>query len=205
MPAKITDVLNIPAAYTAMQQWLGFAAVRKKAIDLWLKPQAGERILDIGCGPGHITEYLPQDIEYSGFDIDANYIDQAQRDYKGRGDFYCRVFDNNCVEEFGDADIVMLNGVLHHMDDDDANTSLAAAHAALKPGGRIFTLDGCYVDGQGKISKMLLDMDRGKFVRSQGEYEALLGRYFTTLKTHMRDDLSTIPYNFIIMIGTKDA
>jgi SAM-dependent methyltransferase len=44
------------------------------------------RVLDIGCGPGYMVEYL-RGATYFGFDINSRYIAYAKK-YGGRGSFY---------------------------------------------------------------------------------------------------------------------
>ena len=38
-------------------------------------------VIDIGCGPGHILQYLPEGTDYNGFDIDETYIAYAKRSF----------------------------------------------------------------------------------------------------------------------------
>jgi 2-polyprenyl-3-methyl-5-hydroxy-6-metoxy-1,4-benzoquinol methylase len=196
-------LLNFPAIYDKAQILTGFSAVRKTAIDEYLDVKSDMKILDIGCGPGHIFSYLPEGVNYTGFDIDQKYIEYATKTYGAKAKFYCRIFDEVAAEEFSGADIVMLNGVLHHMDDSIANSVLKAAHLALKPGGVIFTLDGCYAENQQWVAKKLLDADRGEYVRDQRSYEHLLKDVFGNKKSIVRGDLSIIPYTFIIMTAEK--
>jgi len=203
MPSALHNVLNIPQAYRLFQEKLGFADARRKAFERWLEFDPGARIIDIGCGPGHILKFLPQDIDYIGFDVDLGYIQQAKKDYGQRAQFHHRVFDQGCLSEFGNADVVMLNGVLHHMSDDLVAQCLDTAHAALKDGGVVFTLDGCYQSGQSRIAKILLDLDRGRYVRRRKEYEALMSATFPNFESHLANDLSAIPYTLIIMVGKR--
>jgi len=37
-------------------------------VENYIRPRDGDRILDIGCGPGDILEFLPS-VEYLGFDV----------------------------------------------------------------------------------------------------------------------------------------
>ena len=54
--------------------------------------------------------------------------------------------------------------------------TLAQVRKALRPGGVLFTLDGCYAAGQPRLAKWLLDNDRGVHVReAEGAYVAQLG------------------------------
>jgi ubiquinone/menaquinone biosynthesis C-methylase UbiE len=42
------------------------------------RPVPGEKVLDIGCGPGKILEKLPT-VDYLGFDINHKYVEAAQK------------------------------------------------------------------------------------------------------------------------------
>ena len=65
----------------------------------------------------------------------------------------------------------MMNGVLHHIADEELRETLANVRDALKSDGILFTLDGCYREGQSRIAKWLLDNDRGEFVRNRDGYD----------------------------------
>ena len=200
---QIRSIFKFAAAYEAFQNVFGFSGARKKAIDAYLNIPDGAKVYDIGCGPGKMVTWLPYNVDYYGFDISPEYIESAKKTYSGRGTFYCREFNDSVVEELGQADIITLNGVLHHMTDDIAHAVLSSAAKGLKPKGQIFTLDGCYRDGQGWLKKKLLDMDRGEYVRNRDAYEGLLGRHFSAVDIYIRDDLSKMPYSWISMVGYK--
>src|SRR5260221_14789408 len=55
----------------------------------YVRPMPGEKLLDIGCGPGDILEDLPA-VDYFGLDINTKYVEVAQKRFGHRGRFFCR-------------------------------------------------------------------------------------------------------------------
>src|SRR5438477_4383097 len=195
---RLTDLLGIPSLYMRATVFLGGSA-RATYIREYVRPAQGARILDIGCGPADILADLPPEVAYVGFDADSRYIESAHRRFGTRGTFHCQQVTRDLVGQFKAFDIVMANGVLHHLDDVAAADLFDIARMSLAPGGRVVTLDGCYVTGQSKIAKFLLTQDRGQYVRTQDGYEKLAKRAFQIVTTHLRTDLMRIPYTHIIL------
>lgn len=194
---KLQDILAFPAAYRLLGRLIARDA-RAQYVRDYLHAGAGERVLDLGCGPADILRYLPT-CEYVGIDIDAAYIDAARQRYGARGTFECIPVEDYAVAQPASFDLVMANGVLHHLDDGQAAALLRAAARAVKPGGRLVTLDGCFVPGQSWIAKTLLRMDRGKFIRRQEAYQALARAAFGQVECSLRHDLLNLPYTLLIM------
>ena len=53
-------VLNSPPIYQASQSAAGFFRARIKAIEGYVAIVPGQRVIDIGCGPGYIVRHLPR-------------------------------------------------------------------------------------------------------------------------------------------------
>ena len=202
---SITDVLKHPVVYQTYQNWGGFYQSRLKAQAKYLPMQTGQRVVDIGCGPGFIVEDLPDEVSYIGFDTDERYIDYANARFGKKGQFYCREFESVAAREFGPVDLVMMNGVLHHLSDEVVHATLPAIIDALGPGGRLFTIDGCFVEGQSPIARYLLQKDRGTHVRRLPEYEALMRKHFSQVEVHIEHSLARLPYTFAVMVATAPA
>jgi SAM-dependent methyltransferase len=202
---SLKDSLAVPLLYQTFQKLGGFYGARLTAIDMYLKPEAGERIIDIGCGPGYLARDLPGGVDYLGFDLDQRYIEFAKRRFGERGRFFCRRFDRAAAETYGPADIVMMNGVLHHISDMDATAILAAVHDALRPDGVLFTLDGAYTDAQSSFSRFMLEHDRGRNIRTPGQYVNLLKESFVSVEPHIHEKLARIPYTFFVAVSRKAA
>ena len=201
---SFSDVLSAPQLYQAFQSVGGFFGARLVGLERHLQIKTGQRVIDIGCGPGHIVKHIPSDVDYLGFDTDARYIDFATKTFGGKNRrFFCKLFDDSMADEIGPADVVMMNGVLHHIADADVVTTLKSVARALKPDGRFFTLDGVYVDDQSKIARYLLDHDRGKFVRTESGYRTLLEQEFATVDSWVHHDLSRVPYSFFVSLSSN--
>jgi SAM-dependent methyltransferase len=197
------QLLNFPIVYRSMQSVGGFFSARVKAIDEFLVIKEGTRIIDIGCGPGNIIEYLPNGIDYVGFDIDDAYINYANKHYHKKGRFFCRYFDAAAAKEFAHVDIVMMNGVLHHISDHELNVTLQNVSLVLKRGGQLLSLDGCYREGQSALRKWLLDNDRGTYVRDLAGYRKVLKSAFNNVDLHLREEYSRVPYTFAVGLSSN--
>jgi SAM-dependent methyltransferase len=135
-----------------------------------LKPQPGERILDVGCGTGHLTA----DIASAGaltFGIDASPAMIAQ----ARQNFPKLQFQLVDAAEFRSEpvyDAVFSNAALHWMLEPD-RVAAAVAHA-LKPGGRFVGEMG----GKGNISAIdgAIHTSIRNYYPSVSEYSTVLER-----------------------------
>src|SRR5271166_5438641 len=184
----LKGLLRSPVIYQSFQEAGGFFGARVKSIAEFLAIEPGVSVLDIGCGPGYILNYISKNVHYVGYDIDQSYIDHANAKFGGRGRFYCRLFDATAVQELYPVDIVMMLGVLHHISDTELAGTLANVRSVLRPGGTLFSLDGCYCTGQSAFRKWMLDNDRGRFVRDEAGYRAVLGNVFEDVELHIREE-----------------
>ncbi len=95
-----------------------------------LAPRAGERILDLGCGDGALTEKLAAlGAEVIGVDAAADLLRAAQ----ARG-LDVRRMDGHALEFENEFDAVFSNAALHWMLEPER--VIAGVHRALRPGGR---------------------------------------------------------------------
>jgi trans-aconitate methyltransferase len=123
--------------------------VWKKAGDLveLLAPKPGERILDLGCGTGHLTAQIAaRGATTIGLDASLSMIAQARQNYPklkfALGDASAFRFD----EPF---DAVFSNAALHWIP--EAGRVIASVALALKPDGRFVVEMG----GRGNIARIV--------------------------------------------------
>ncbi len=194
----LRQLLSVAGIYSSFQRFVG-GNVRRRIVSEFLRPRSGDRLLDIGCGPADILPFVPGDVAYVGFDLSERYIAAARRRYGDRGEFHCQRVSASNIDRFGTFDLVLALGVVHHLDDAEAVQLFELAAAALGPGGRLVTLDGCYVERQSRIARRMLDADRGGFVRWRPEYEALARQAFEDVEVAVVHDMLRIPYTHIVM------
>jgi trans-aconitate methyltransferase len=110
-------------------------------VDL-LDPQRGERILDVGCGEGTLTEQIvARGARVVGIDSSPDMIAAA----RGRG-LDARLMNAEALQFDAEFDAAFSSAVLHWIRDHDA--LLAGIAAALVPGGRFVAEFG----GHGNIA-----------------------------------------------------
>lgn len=129
------------------------------------------RALDIGCGPaaffGRYRDVAG--IEYVGIEPNRAYVDDAEQRFPVIELHAGRVPQ---VREriSGLFDLVILEGVLHHIGEATAIESLAFAGERLAPGGRIAALGPLLLLRQNTIARTFADLNRGKHVRTLDGY-----------------------------------
>jgi trans-aconitate 2-methyltransferase len=105
-----------------------------------LKPQPGERILDLGCGTGHLTGGIAEaGADVLGIDASADMIDQARRNFPRVAFQVADARDYRTDQPF---DALFSNAALHWIKPPQAAAQTIAA--ALKPGGRFVAEFGGY-------------------------------------------------------------
>lgn len=197
----IRSLLSSPIVYSHVQSLMGAKRLRKYFVDEYIRPFPRLRVLDIGCGPGDLLGSL-SDVVYWGFDISQPYINHAKLKYGDKGIFICKHLTTDDLGLLPEFDVVIASGLLHHMDDDVAVQCLKLAHQALKPSGRLVTIDPCWQAGQNAIAKFLIHLDRGQNVRNESQYKSLASTVFSVPRVTVRHS-TWIPYTHCYMECTK--
>lgn len=112
------------------QRNAGFVAELGAPLIELLALQAGERVLDLGCGDGRLTEKLV-DLGATVVGVDASAEQVAAAIARGLD---ARVADGAALDFVEEFDAVLSNAALHWMTRPDA--VVAGVWKALKPGGR---------------------------------------------------------------------
>lgn len=198
---QVTDglraVLSQPAVYKTFQRLMDPSGVRRRFVADFIRPVAGMKVLDLGCGPADILDDLPA-VDYHGFDISAAYVAHASERFGGRGSFTCKYLELGDLAVLPKFDVVLALGLLHHLDDEEALGVVRLARAALGPGGRLVTIDPALAADQNGVARFLVRRDRGQNVRERAGYEALARQVFVSCRAEVRHQ-AWIPYTHCMM------
>lgn len=138
-----------------------------------LSPKVGERILDIGCGTGHLTQNIANcGAEVLGVDSAETMILQARQNYP---DLHFAVMDAINLEFTEEFDAVFSNAVLHWIKQPEK--VIAGVWKSLKPGGRFVAEFG----GKGNINYIQTALERA-ICQENSAFENLLNpNYFPSI------------------------
>jgi trans-aconitate methyltransferase len=145
----------------------------------FLAPRTGERVLDLGCGTGHLTARIAEACaEVIGIDSSAEMIEEARRLYPGLTFGVADARDFRFDEPF---DAVFSNAVLHWVKPPEQ--AVACVRRALKPGGRFVAEFG----GRGNVAAIVAALDSAARAIGLGAWEhpwyfPSIGDYATLLE-----------------------
>lgn len=171
-----------------------------------LAPRAGERILDLGCGDGALTQALvAAGAEVVGVDASAPMIEAA----RARG-LDARVADGRRLPFEAEFDAVFTNAALHWMRDLPA--VIGSVRRALRPGGRFVGElggEGNVATVQDAIETVLdargIDADRLNpwvFPSNEGFHSLLRRRGFRTVYLESFERPTPLPGTIEDWLGT---
>jgi cyclopropane fatty-acyl-phospholipid synthase-like methyltransferase len=193
-------LLQVPQIYKSFVNVIGAHAAMIRFVRDFIRAAPGDRVLDLGCGPGRLLPYLP-DVDYIGVDVDDRYLAHARKQYDfGRAEFRQLDLGRDCshFDEKG-FDIAVAIGLIHHLSNDAASRLIDFSHKRLKPGGRLVTLDCAFTPGQSRAACFVVSLDRGQHVRTPENYLDLVEGRFEKAEITILHDMLRIPYTHAIL------
>ena len=200
----ILKTLARPRFFNWMQDVVGAKSFREKYTNDFIKASSNDKVLDIGCGTGEILEFLPESVEYTGCDISEKYISHARRKYGMKGSWFAIPVADLTAESNEKYDLVLANGVLHHLSDSEVIHLCQVAYSALRNGGRFVAYDCCLDKGCSKVAELIIRSDRGKAIRTSSGYLALVNSVFKISSVTVRRGMLRIPYQHSFIEGIKN-
>lgn len=147
-----------------------------------LDPQRGERILDLGCGTGHLTHKIAErGADVMGLDASPEMIGQARQNYPELRFILEDAASTKFDSEF---EAVFSNAALHWML--DASGAARAVARALRKGGRL----AAELGGKGNIHHIERAIERvarryhGERLPERRTFYPSLGEYASLLEAH---------------------
>lgn len=160
------------------------SAPNRAFVERLLELGAGGRVLDIGCGPGHVAVMLAECLPGSsvvGIDLARNMLDHAERHrlgsaHAGRIEF--RLADAKALEfPDGAFDTVCSNTILHHIP--DPRPFLREALRVLAPGGVLLVRDLFRPDSPARALELVAEHAAEADAYQQELFRASLHAAFT--------------------------
>jgi SAM-dependent methyltransferase len=198
----LKSFLSVSWIYEQFQNLVGTRHARRWLAENYWRLNGGEKVVDMGCGPGRILDYLPKDITYVGFDISADYIAAAQRQFGERATFIVSTTDEflrRPDNRLSCSDLVLCNGLLHHVDDSEARDVLQLAKGIMAPTGRLVCIEPTFLVHQGRSARWIMGRDRGSHIRTEQEWRRLVSDVFDSFATSIATGLIRIPYAHIVI------
>jgi SAM-dependent methyltransferase len=172
---KLSAVMANPTAYRLWQA--PFAEMKFRPIIENNDMTQVRRVLDVGCGPGTNSLFF-EDKDYLGLDINESYIKQARR----RFDRPFEVADVCTYEAEPENrfDFILLNSLLHHIDDQHTDRILQQLSKQLTSDGHVHILD-LVLPAERSIARSLALSDRGDHPRPLKDWQPIFERHFESV------------------------
>jgi SAM-dependent methyltransferase len=199
---RMKALLDRPELFDAYQAAVGANHAKQQFVANWVRPESGDRVLDIGCGTGAVVPFLPPDVEITGIDIHAPYVEAARARFGSRGTFLLRDAADPQSDLPCDFDVAYTFGVFHHLPNTAVRSLVAGALTHLRPGGRFVSIDPTLVEGQGWLSRFIVTSDRGEYIRTPGALAGLLAEH--NPRVDVRQNLLRIPFAQVLLTIVKN-
>jgi SAM-dependent methyltransferase len=169
---RIADLMNHTWAYRAWQA--PFAEAKLRPLFAQNDFSRVRRVLDVGCGPGTNAHHFA-DVDYTGIDINDGYIADARR--RHRRDFRVADVTRLAPGTIEPADMVLVNSLLHHLDDEETHRSLSSLPQLVTADGMVHILDLVLPD-ELSPARALAKLDRGRYARRVDDWRSIFSSHF---------------------------
>ena len=180
----INTILKYPLFYRSYQR---FVRAKYSEYDLfrfifsYLSKKKKLRMLDICCGDSfilnHVSDYVT---DYLGVDNNEKYLKTKKKKWKK---FKFKNLDLSNKKNLAHLkkfkpNIIFMNGVIHHLEDDVVK-SINFFIKKLKK--NIFISVDPIKENNKILNKIMIMLDRGKFIRNKSQYEKIMKGYKTII------------------------
>lgn len=202
-------VLEIPHVYNFFQTIIQRKSIWEDTLEHRFGSALGSlRILDIGCGPGGLLTVVGERLDrskFTGIDPSPDYIRRAYELFPDA--FFQLGTVATCALPERSFDLIVISGVLHHVEDDEAKEIMKFADNHIADNGTIITVDPVFFAGQNFFAKWMAQADRGQNVRTAESLQNLWGEALPNSKTEIsiKSGYLRVPYNHVVCIITQNA
>lgn len=170
----IRRIFDHPIVFGLSQRLIPFTVwVYEELAAAHLSFRPGDQVLDIGCGLG-AHRLLLRGTQYTGIDINPNYIAQANRRFGGG----FLVMDASRLE-FQDAsfDSAISIATCHHLDDTLVRLMIKGALRVIRSGGALHIIDPVLpIRKDERLKRFVFENDRGRHQRTLEGMQRLVSR-----------------------------
>jgi SAM-dependent methyltransferase len=191
-------LLGTKVGYMTFRRLIKADRNMQSLVDQYFRLPNGSRVLDVGCGTGDLAALVPE-VTYVGVDHNSAYVGTDDGDQTASPKFLNADLARLGELDIGTFDTAVAVGVLHHLDDDLATSMVANVRDKLVTGGRFITSDPAFHPDQRTTARVLMALDRGRYVRHPGDYARLMRSSFPDLTISIRHDLNPFPYTHCII------
>lgn len=135
---------------------------------------AMRRVLDVGCGPGTNARHFGH-ADYLGVDMNPDYIAYARRRFGDR--FAVEDVTRMGTPPGGGFDAILVNSLLHHIDDANSRRILAHLARLLTADGHVHILDLVLPD-KASLARWIARSDRGDYPRPLPAWREMFAESF---------------------------
>jgi len=171
VPQTHGSVIHWARLYDVLTSVVGGGGAARSSILERAGLDAGERVLDVGCGPGRLALLAKKRTgvgEVHGVDPSPEMIELANERAKRAG-LDVR-FQNGVIEDLpfpeGSFDLVTSSFMLHHLPDDLKRKGFSEIARVLRPGGRLLAVD---LTGRGSFFWRLMSLVGHRFPEDYGD------------------------------------
>jgi hypothetical protein len=149
--------------------------------------------VDIGCADSTILNKIKKQYFYTGYDIENFFINRSVIKYQKieKYNFFNKSIDEINFSQFKTSKtLIILIGVFHHLNNHQIKNF-------IKKTGKfkVIAIDAVKISDQNWLTKFLLFLDKGKYIRKIHEYKKVLKKYDFLLA---RNRYLRLPYDHII-------
>jgi len=158
-----------------------------------------KKILELGCSTGNLAKLIiNMDInEYYGIDISKKYIQIASQNVpKGK---FLHMGASKLDFKDESFDMLIINSVLHHIDNQTGLDCFKEAFRVLKKNGKIIISEPI-IDHNRLLSIILCKLDRGNYIRTTEEYKF----FFKSFSIEKSDLFRFSGHSFCSFVLNKD-